>query len=139
MKKLKYDYLSGSASRGKRFAGIECKGIKHFPIPYTLYLVSLFLICCSPTLMPPIETDVSVATKRWSDASLFQLNEGHKLYINKCGKCHFLHRPDKYSEEKWNKAFPVMGKKAKLDSLQVDLIRKYIFTSMETKSFYRKK
>jgi hypothetical protein len=88
--------------------------------------------------MPPIETDVAVAKKHWSDASLSQLNAGHTLYINKCGNCHYLHRPDKYSNEKWHEMIPIMAKKAKLDSLQVDLITKYIFTAMETKSFSRK-
>src|ERR1035437_8196158 len=104
-------------------------------IPYTLYLISLFLLCCSTTLMPPIETDVTVAKKHWSDASLPQLNEGHMLYINKCSHCHYLYRPDKYSDEKWNKMLSLMGKKAKLDSSEVALITKYIFTAKETGSF----
>lgn len=93
------------------------------------------LVCCSPALMPPIETDVAVAKQHWNDVTLSQLTEGHTLYINKCGHCHYAHRPDKYTDEKWNKTIPVMGKKAKLDSLQVILITKYIFTTKETKSF----
>ncbi|MBI4946721.1 MAG: hypothetical protein HY840_10000 [Bacteroidetes bacterium] len=106
---------------------------------FPLFLISLFLLCCTPSLMPPIETDVDIARRQWKNSSLSQLNEGYTLYINKCGHCHYLHRPDQYPDEKWNKMLPIMGKRAKLDSLQLDLITKYIFTAKETKSFSRKK
>jgi len=111
-------------------------------IKYAIILLipfSILLICCSPTLMPPIETDVAIAKQHWSDATLSQLSEGHTLYINKCGHCHYAHRPDKYTDEKWKNTFPIMGKKAKLDSLQLGLITRYIFTAKESKSFSRKK
>lgn len=103
-----------------------------------LFLISIFLICCSPALMPPIETDVAIAQQHWSDATLSQLNEGHTLYINKCGHCHYAHRPDKYTDEKWSKTIPIMGKKAKLDSSQLSLITRYILTAKESGSFSRK-
>ncbi|MBI4929579.1 MAG: hypothetical protein HY841_02365 [Bacteroidetes bacterium] len=137
-KKLKYDYLSGSAGKCKVYMGIRYKGISGSAVPYTLYLISLFLICCTPALIPPIETDVVVAKQKWSDASLSQLKEGYTLFKIKCSKCHYLYRPNKFSEEKWHKMIPIMGKKAKLDSLQTMLITKYILTAKETNSFTKK-
>ena len=96
------------------------------------------LYCCTPLLMPPVESDIEAAKKHWPDASLAQLNEGHRLYKTKCTSCHTLFRPDKFKDEKWNKMVPVMGKKAKLDSLQTQSILRYILTAKETKSYSKK-
>ena len=88
--------------------------------------------------MPPVENDVNFAKQNWRDASLTQLSEGYNLYKNKCGSCHYLYRPNKFSEEKWKQKIPEMGKKAKLDSTQVQLITRYILTAKATNSFVNK-
>lgn len=102
------------------------------------FSAALFFYGCVTSLNPPIETDLTVAQKHWSNASLSQLNDGYTLYKNKCGSCHYLHRPNKYSEEKWMYELPEMGHRAKLDSLQLQLITRYILTARETQSFARK-
>ena len=100
--------------------------------------IAFALWCCTPVLMPPAETDLLSAQKHWSDATHAQLTEGYTIYKNKCGSCHYLYRPDKYSEEKWKQEIPEMGEKAKLDSKQVELITRYILTAKETNSFAKK-
>ena len=100
--------------------------------------ISFFVYCCTPLIKPPAETDTQVAQQHWSDASYTQLKQGYSIYIKKCGSCHYLHRPSKYSEEKWKKKIPIMGKKAKLDSLQTQSILRYVLTTKETNSFSRK-
>lgn len=94
--------------------------------------------CCTPGLMPPSESDVASAQKHWSDATHAQLSEGYTTYKNKCGSCHYLYRPDKFSAEKWKHEIFEMSSKIKLDSTQIDLITRYILTAKETNSFAKK-
>ncbi len=107
---------------------------KYFSIAIALLLV----YCCTPLIKPPAETDLQVAQKHWKDATASQLNEGYSLFIHRCGNCHYLYRPSRFSEEKWKQEIPEMGKKAKLDPPQTEAIMRYILTSRETKSFSAK-
>jgi hypothetical protein len=102
-----------------------------------IFLATLILCCCSPLLLPPSEKDSEHAKNRWNDISPAQLNMGYTLYKNKCGSCHSLYKPDKFSEEKWLHDIPVMAIKAKLDSSQTNLIIRYILTAKETRSFVK--
>lgn len=79
-----------------------------------------------PALLVPTDNDVIHAKNRWADSNMEALKVGRHLYIDKCGKCHYLYRPSKFSEEKWLKEIPDMQKKAKIDSAQVALILRYI-------------
>ncbi len=96
---------------------------------------AVVLWCCTPGLMPPSEADVHSANKHWSDATHAQLSEGYTLYKNKCGSCHYLYRPDKFSNEKWTHEILEMSNRIQLDSSQVSLITRYILTAKETGSF----
>ena len=103
-----------------------------------LAFAAIALWCCSPVLMPPAETDVNTARSHWNDASIAQLKDGYHLYKNKCGSCHYLYRPDKFSAEKWTIEISEMSKKISLDSTQIALITRYILTAKETNSFAKK-
>lgn len=91
----------------------------------------VFFYCCAPTLLLPTEIDAQRGQQKWPDMDVAQLQEAHRLYKNKCGGCHFLYRPYKYSEEKWLQLLPDMKKEAKLDSLQYELIKKYVLIMRE--------
>lgn len=103
-----------------------------------LAFAAMLLWCCTPGLLPPAESDAASAKARWNDASLAQLNEGYSLYKGKCGSCHYLYRPDKFSNEKWTHEIFEMSKKITLDSSQVSLITRYILTAKATNSFAKK-
>ena len=98
----------------------------------------LFIYCCTPLIKPPADTDIQTAQKHWHNATVLQLNEGYYLFIHKCGNCHYLYRPARFTEEKWTKEIPEMGKKAKLDSAQTEAVKRYILTALETKSYSAK-
>lgn len=87
-----------------------------------------FFYCCASSLLLPNNEDAQRSQLLWEDMNLEKLQAGHALYINKCGKCHYLYRPQRFTEGQWLKKLPDMKKEAKLDSNQYELISRYIFT-----------
>jgi mono/diheme cytochrome c family protein len=57
---------------------------------------------------------------------LLQLQEGRKLYVQKCGSCHALYLPEKYSKLQWQKYLDEMQLKASIDNLQKEQILRYV-------------
>jgi len=56
------------------------------------------------------------------------INAGKELYGMKCKKCHKLHKPDEFTQDKWeNKVLPKMSKKAKLTDDELKSIETYLF------------
>ena|ERR1051326_3188637 len=94
-------------------------------------LFSITLACCTTPLLIPNDTDVSRAQAKWGGTDLAALQKGHMLYMNKCGSCHYLHRPQKYSEEKWRQEMPEMSSRAKLSSDEQELVLHYLLTMRE--------
>ena len=92
---------------------------------------ALLLCCCSPSLLLPTTADVSSADKRWAGTDSVALHQGYKLYVNKCGSCHTLHRPTKFTEEVWKKEVPEMGAKAHLTPEESEMILRYVLTRRE--------
>lgn len=73
-----------------------------------------------------------VTTAQLADTAA--INAGKELYGMKCKKCHRLHKPDEYTQEKWeNKVLPKMSKKAKLTDDQLKSIETYLFAFSEDK------
>ena len=92
----------------------------------------LALCSCTASLLAPTVVDESFAKQKWEDATLQQLNEGYHLYVNKCAGCHHLHNPKDYTEEKWRKEMPEMGKRAYLSLADQDKILRYVLSKKET-------
>ena len=92
---------------------------------------ALLLCCCSPSLLLPTTADVSLAGKRWAGTDSLALRQGYELYVNKCGSCHMLYRPAKFTEEKWMKEVPDMGARAHLSAEQTEVILRYVLTRRE--------
>lgn len=130
MRKWKYDYWLDLANKVCRF-----KTGGAIPAATGMALLVFILWSCSPTFFPPVESDVAFAKTHWNDASFAQLNDGYHLYKNKCGSCHYLYRPDKFSREKWTHEISEMSKKISLDSSMVAKITLYILTAKETSSY----
>jgi hypothetical protein len=101
--------------------------------------VSLFFMCCAPVIIKPTLQDVDQAKQKWTDVTLDQLNKGYSLYVAKCGSCHFLYKPTKFTEREWLEMFPKMKIKAKIDDEQIDLIMKYIITKCNSSEPSNKK
>ena len=57
-----------------------------------------------------------------------EFEQGRKLYLAKCSKCHKLYDPADYEEASWEKWMVKMKKKARLDDGQYRKIRDYLET-----------
>jgi len=84
-----------------------------------LFAVGL-IAACSSALYIPSESEVT------SKANLEELNDGRALYINKCGGCHTLVLPEKYSDKDWSIWVDKMEVKANITSSEKEKILKYL-------------
>ena len=60
------------------------------------------------------------------ELSAVDLKAARKIYLGKCAKCHKLHDPAKYTDEKWDEWMVKMTKKSKLKPEQAELLPRYI-------------
>ena len=91
----------------------------------------LILAGCAAPLLMPTQQDLALVSTDGYTTNLDSLREGYNLYLNKCGSCHYLYRPTKFTGEKWRKELPEMAEKAKLSPEQQELILKYLLTMHE--------
>lgn len=61
-----------------------------------------------------------------NDQLLQELTVGRKLYIQNCGSCHNLYKPEKYTADKWAHEIDEMKAQAKITDVQAALIFKYL-------------
>jgi mono/diheme cytochrome c family protein len=61
-----------------------------------------------------------------STATLAELQQGHDLYLSKCGACHQLYSPDSFTPSDWNSILISMAPKAKLSAANTILVAKYV-------------
>lgn len=85
-----------------------------------------FLSCTATQLLTAAETEFAVTN--WPGTSPEELKTGLSLYRNKCGKCHYLYKPEKYSADRWNELLPGMAKKSNLSGTEEKMILKYVIT-----------
>ena len=90
--------------------------------PVFLALIFVGAVACTSQLYVPTEKNVN----KVEVASLSELQQGHELYINNCGKCHKLYSPGSRSNIDWKKALNVMAPKAKIDNDQMYLVYRYL-------------
>lgn len=103
--------------------------------------VLLFIICvvtcifflitissCSGSIPEPTPAHAEWAATRWTDINISRLQEGRKTYIKKCSGCHGLKNPTIYSETEWDTLMISMGKKAKLNKGEFEIISRYVIT-----------
>jgi len=95
--------------------------------------MSFVLICCKGTqYLIPTDTDVAIAQTHYPGTTIVQLNRGYDVFSDKCTDCHGLKKPQKYTEDEWMTIMHKMGRKAKLDSNEYNLVLNYILIKRET-------
>lgn len=98
------------------------------------FLFSLLLVCCKSVYFTPKEADVVRMESRWKEYNFTQLKYGHSLYLSKCSVCHGLYKPGLYTEAEWMKFLPEMAARAKIDSVEQELILRYLMTMRQANS-----
>ncbi len=93
----------------------------HSSFKYIIVLIFTgLIIACSQSLYIP--TTDTVANPLLVD----DLTAGRKLYIQHCGSCHNLYRPEEFTKEKWTAEMGVMKVEAKINDRQAELILQYV-------------
>ena len=92
------------------------------------FLVSVagILLCvssCSTSIPKPTDDDIQ---KNNQSPSLHIALQGRERYIQYCSGCHSVPSPQKYTKSEWEKIFPEMSKKAKIDDNTQQIILTYI-------------
>ena len=94
----------------------------------------LFISACTATkLITPTQTDADRGSQKFQGYTMNDLAQGKAIYESHCNKCHKYKVPESRNETKRDKIIPVMAKKAKLDSMQEDLVLKYVVTMSTAK------
>ncbi len=83
-------------------------------------------------IVKPTDTELVVAKKRWPDATLQTLTDGHAIYTTKCNTCHGVFKIAKFSETKWEHEITDMAPKAKLSDAEKETLRRYILSARES-------
>lgn len=85
----------------------------------TVLLIVLVFACGTALYMPTVNQETS-------NASLKDLKDGRAAYINKCGGCHTLIVPEKYTEKDWSLWVDRMEAKASITPAEKEAIVKYL-------------
>jgi cytochrome c5 len=94
------------------------------PLLFSLLFLVVIAVGCS-TSKKSASVDKN-ANKVETAALSAELQQGHDLFVNNCGKCHKLPDPASRQGESWKKVMNVMAPKSKLDQAQADLIYNYL-------------
>ena len=83
---------------------------------------------CAPSL-PPVDSgtlDAIRGDRPW--ATLADLQEGRRLFAGRCGACHGLPEPKRYTPEKWPGLVASMAKPAQIDTAQARKILDWVLS-----------
>ncbi len=98
----------------------------------TAFVTGVFwLSACSPKVSKPVAGTTEPAAPPAKHYSAAQLEEGHAIYTNSCGRCHKLFVPADKSQDKWERVLPRMIKRAKLTEGQGELVRAYVMANLK--------
>jgi hypothetical protein len=99
---------------------------------YLAYLVlglAAFVAGCASMVPPPTIAHYEYAATRWEGRKV-DLAGGRALYIEKCGACHSVFPPTKFTEEKWTSDISEMKVKAKLTDEEASKILDYLIAEV---------
>ena len=97
-----------------------------YNLPWALALATLLSLAgCSAALYVPTDEDATPA------ASLDDLHQGRALYVHKCGSCHVLQLPERFTQSKWEQHLREMAPRARLNDQEKQLIWKFLLAGTE--------
>jgi len=87
-----------------------------------------FIGCVTVSTLKPADSDITVMQQRVPGITIEEAQQGFKLYKFNCSGCHYLHKPNDYTINGWEKVLPEMLSRAKITSeKEQQLIKNYLF------------
>lgn len=105
--------------------------MKKVIVIFSIVAVSFAMVKCSPKAAKATtatETKSATATVATTSTAT-QIEAGHVLYTNNCGKCHGLKDPTNYTKESWAQILKGMIPKAKLNTDDGNLVTAYVMAN----------
>ena len=92
-------------------------------------LLTIILVgCATVSSLQPKETDLAIMQQKVPGINLEEARQGFKLYKFNCAGCHYLHKPNAYTINGWQKVLPEMLGRAKITSEKdAQSIKNYLF------------
>ena len=90
--------------------------------------ISSLVACAAYKPIPLSTADAARAAKDFPGTTMADLEKGKSIFEESCHKCHSLKKPFKKDPATIKRVLPTMAKRAKLDSQQEELVRKYLLT-----------
>lgn len=95
----------------------------------TACIASVFVIVsCAPQQPPPATAEMA----QRSGKSLAQLQQGHAVYINHCGRCHEHQLPGSVNTEDWHVVVPGMAWNAGLKPSDEKAVLAYLLAAKQS-------
>ncbi len=111
--------------------------MKSIAIVLSLAIAIASLASCAGSIPIPTEADAEWASHTWTGTSVHNLKNGRKLYIEKCGGCHSLSVPARYSVLEWEHIMEKMKIKAAVSEEEKNLMMRYLVTMREVQRVER--
>lgn len=97
-------------------------------IKFLCFLFIITIFSCSASLPELTPSQIEWASNRWPQTNISMLQEGKRIYIDKCSGCHGVKNPIHYTPIQWDSIMVKMGKKAKLNKVEYDMVSHYVIT-----------
>jgi hypothetical protein len=95
-----------------------------------VFILSVVILvgCATVSSLQPKENDLVEMQQKVPGINLEEAQQGFKLYKYNCAGCHYLHKPNAYTINGWEKILPEMLVRAKITSgKDAQLIKNYLF------------
>ncbi|MCH7871497.1 MAG: hypothetical protein IID33_07335 [Planctomycetes bacterium] len=79
-------------------------------------------------MAPPVGVEFQRVAQR-QHVNLSALELGRQVYLLDCAKCHGVEPIGRYSESRWRKILPRMGKESKLDAQEQAAVNAYVMAA----------
>ncbi len=98
-----------------------------------LILSFLAMTACETVAPAPTPAQLEIAQKRWPSATMPNLTEGRRIFVNERSGCHNLPSAADLPADEWPTVIHEMGSEyAKIPQSEIDLITQYIVSVRET-------
>ena len=91
-----------------------------------IFAIIGLLVACSSSKNAVAESKTETVTEIVVVEMTPELVAGKTIFDNKCGKCHDLPKPSRYSKERWVPIMNSMANKSRLSDDDRDLVYNYV-------------